>query len=37
MFKFIQLQFLMGKISADQVQSFAPNWISIEEAALITA
>lgn len=35
MYEFIRLQYLMGKLNAFQVQSFAPQWISEAEAAQI--
>lgn len=37
MFDFIRLQFRMGKLTADQVQAFAPRWITEDQATEITA
>ena len=36
MFEFICIQYRMGKLTGDQVRSFAPRWITAEQAAEIT-
>lgn len=36
MFAFIKLQFEMGNITADEVYSFVPRWITNEQADEIT-
>ena len=35
MYEFIRIQYRMGKLTADQVRSFAPRWITAEQAAEI--
>lgn len=32
MFEFIRIQYQMGRLTADQVRSFAPRWITAEQA-----
>lgn len=32
MFEFIKIQYRLGKITAEQVRSFAPRWITVEQA-----
>lgn len=36
MYEFIHIQYQMGRLTADQVRSFAPRWITAEQAAEIT-
>lgn len=36
MYEFIRIQYRLGKLTADQVRSFAPRWITAEQAAEIT-
>lgn len=31
MFEFIRIQYVLGKITAEQVQAFAPRWITAEQ------
>ena len=35
MYNFIQLQYQMGKLTAEQVRAFAPHWITDAKAAEI--
>lgn len=35
MYQFIRIQYLMGRITADQVRAFAPKYITTEEAEAI--
>lgn len=35
MYEFIRLQYIMGKITAEQVRGFAPKWITTEQAEKI--
>lgn len=35
MYEFIRLQYVMGKITADQVMAFVPKYITAEQAAEI--
>lgn len=35
MYEFIRLQYIMGKITGEQVQGFAPKWITMEQAETI--
>ena len=37
MYEFIRIQYLLKKLSAEQVKSFAPKWITAEEAERIIA
>lgn len=37
MFQFIQLQYMMHKLTSEQVMAFVPRWITSEEAAEIVA
>ncbi len=37
MYNFIKTQYLLGKIDADKVRSYAPKWITAEEADEIVA
>lgn len=32
MFEFIKIQYLIGRLNADQVRGYAPRWITIEQA-----
>ena len=32
MYEFIRIQYLLGKLTADQVRSFAPKWITVDQA-----
>ena len=32
MLEFIRIQYQMGRLTADQVRSFAPRWITAEQA-----
>lgn len=32
MYEFIRLQYIMGKITGEQVRGFAPKWITTEQA-----
>ena len=32
MFEFIRIQYVLGKITAEQVQAFIPRWITEEQA-----
>ena len=32
MYDFIRLQYIMGKLTADQVRAYAPKWITAEQA-----
>jgi hypothetical protein len=32
MYEFIKLQYLIGRINADKVRSYAPKWITEEQA-----
>lgn len=32
MHEFIRIQYIMGRITADQVLAYAPKWITAEEA-----
>lgn len=32
MFEFIRIQYVLGKITAEQVQSFVPRWITEQQA-----
>lgn len=32
MYEFIRLQYIMGKLTVDQVLAYAPKWITAEEA-----
>lgn len=36
MYEFIRLQFIMGRITAEQVKAFAPKYITAEQAETIT-
>lgn len=36
MFEFLKLQYQMGKIDADKLQSYVPRWITQEQADEIT-
>lgn len=35
MFEFIRIQYVLGKITTEQVQSFVPRWITAEQAQQI--
>lgn len=35
MYEFIRIQYVLGKITAEQVQSFVPQWITAEQAQQI--
>ena len=35
MFEFIRIQYVLGKLTAEQVQAFASHWITQEQAAQI--
>lgn len=35
MYKFIRIQYKLGKITAEQVRAFAPKWITEEQAEMI--
>lgn len=35
MYQFIRIQYLMGRITADQVRAFSPKYITTEEAEAI--
>ena len=35
MYEFIRIQFLLGKITAEQVRAFAPEYVTAEEAEKI--
>lgn len=35
MYEFIRLQYIMKKITAEQVRGFAPKWITAEQAETI--
>ena len=35
MYEFIWLQYIMGKITGEQVRGFAPKWITTEQAETI--
>ena len=37
MYEFIKLQYLLGRIDADKVRSYAPKWITPEQAEEIIA
>ena len=37
MYDFIKLQYLLGRIDADKVRSYAPKWITEEQAEEIIA
>jgi len=37
MYDFIKLQYLLGRIDADKVRSYAPKWITAEQAEEIIA
>lgn len=37
MYEFLRIQYLLRKLTADQVKSFAPKWITAEEAERIIA
>ena len=37
MYEFIKLQYLLGRINADKVRSYAPKWITEEQAEEIIA
>lgn len=37
MLEFLALQYVLGLIDADKVQSYAPKWITQEQADIITA
>lgn len=32
MYEFIRLQYIIGRITAEQVRAYAPKWITAEEA-----
>lgn len=32
MFEFIRIQYVLGNLTADQVQAFVPRWITAEQA-----
>lgn len=36
MYEFIRIQYQLGRLTADQVRSFAPRWITAEQAGEIT-
>lgn len=36
MFEFIQIQYVLGRITAEQVEQYAPRWITPEQAKEIT-
>ena len=36
MYEFIRIQYRLGRLTADQVRSFAPRWITAEQADKIT-
>lgn len=35
MFEFIRIQYVLGNLTAEQVQAFAPRWITAEQAQQI--
>lgn len=37
MYEFIKTQYLLGRIGADKVRSYAPKWITAEQAEEIIA
>ncbi len=37
MFDFIKIQYIMGRITAEQVRGYAPRWITAEQAEEIIA
>lgn len=37
MFEFIKIQYLLGRLTAEQVRAYAPKWITAEQAEEILA
>lgn len=37
MFEFIKIQYLLGRLNAEQVRAYAPKWITPEQAEEILA